>query len=267
MKRTIAFLDVLGFRKMVETKTADSLGAHYELVNDRLEETNKPLGDLYKSLPSFFPDIFSKEEYCIKHIFSDSIILISNDETEQQCLALLIYALRTIQHMLMYGMPVRGGVVHDEIYLNINKKIVVGKALTRAFDLELCQNWIGTAIDNSVIEAYPNLFNGKGPYPDILVNLFPEYEVPMKSGPKQKLRTLNWRWNLFVDTGTRSLFEESVDLTVQEKVNEALKYAKYIRDANKAYPADQESTPVEVRKIFRVFGPPGTDTPTHGDEF
>jgi hypothetical protein len=163
MKRTVAFLDVLGFRKMVETESADSLGKRYELVNDRLEETNKPLGDSFKSLPSFFPDFLSSDEYCIKQIFSDSIILTSIDETEQKCLALIIYALRTIQHMLMYGMSVRGGIVHDEIYLNINKKIVVGKALTRSYDLELLQNWIGTAIDNSVIEAFPNLFNGKGP--------------------------------------------------------------------------------------------------------
>ena len=95
--------------------------------------------------------------------------------------------------------------------------------------------------------------------------LFPLYLVPLKTGTVRLHRSINWRWNLVVADGTKSLFRNTNRWQDRRKVNNALEYARWIRNANLAYPKDPDSVPVEVRTYFVSSGPPPPKF-DHGDD-
>lgn len=151
--------------------------------------------------------------------------------------------------MLVFGLPVRGAVAHGEMYVDEENSLFLGKALTRAYELEQRQNWICVALDESVIEAYPGLWQ-EGEYAWLTEALFPRYEVTMKSGRISSLRTVNWRFNLVVAEGTESLFDDKGDWPARAKIEGALNYAYAMRLQGFAYPPAERVMPLEVRPFL-----------------
>ena len=228
-ERAVAFIDILGFKKMVEDSSADELGTRFTNLIDRIrDELNGNKHD-FPNEPTFFPNSFSDQPYCISFVFSDSIILISNDESEESCLALLIYSLRTLQTLIYHSFPVRGAITFGEMYVDAGKSLFLGKALTHAYELEQRQNWIGLVIDKSIPDKFPDVLTSDIPTFGIRPKLFPKYEVPMKNGPIESLYTLNWRWNLVSTKGIKHFFNDSGDWSAKVKIDAALDYALEMR--------------------------------------
>lgn len=245
-KRTVALIDVLGFKEKVKQTPITELSKDYEYFIRVTESLNKPFG----ASPSLFPTHPNNAPWCTKYIFSDTIILISLGDDALSCLKLLVYTWRLSQFLLGPKMPFRGAITYDEIYVNLDQNIVLGKALTRAYELERMQHWIGIAIDKNVEDAYPELFL-ECKKPDSLLNtLFFKYPVPFKDGNTEQMYTINWRFNLIVEKGTRSLFSESVDVSIADKVRNTLAYAKAVIDNGKIYVYDQEHLPIELRSFY-----------------
>jgi hypothetical protein len=266
--RAVAFLDILGFRKLVESKSTEELGALFSNVIGRaLPAMNRPFGEPHDE-PTLFPQRPPNESWCISHSFSDSIILISHDESEASALALLIYALRVTQMLIASKLPVRGAIAFGDMYVDMAKALFLGKALTQAYALEQSQHWIGVAIDPSVSERFPNLLESDVPLAGLRKCLFPRYEVPMKTGPIRQLHTLNWRWNVVAEGGTKTLFGDDRDWSARTKIQAALTYALEMRNSGRAYPADDAKVPIEVRRFFIASGDPANrPMPVHGDEY
>jgi len=129
MNRVVAFIDVLGFRKMIEIQSATQLGEQYkEAVRFGLGKY-RIKGD-FSDVPAFFPEIDERDNYCISHVFSDSIILTSFDETEESCLKLLVFTYMLTRGMIALGFPVRGGVSYGDMFIDLQDSIFVGRALT-----------------------------------------------------------------------------------------------------------------------------------------
>lgn len=266
--RTVAFLDILGFRQLIESKSAEEIGNRFaKVVGQLVPALNRKLPNERGGHPTFFPDWNPDRPWCIYHSFSDSIILISDDESEESSLALLIYSLRVTQIMLGSKLPVRGAIVHGEMFIDEGQSMFLGKALTRAYELENQQNWIGVLIDDTVESAFPGILTGDQPVTGLRSALFPRYEVPMKTGKVREYHTLNWRWNLIVDDGTKSMFNDDGTWAAKAKIDEALRYAQFIRKSQLAYVADQNIVPLEVRTLVFAKGPPGDKYPPHGDEY
>ncbi len=262
VKRALAFIDILGFRDLVMSTSLDDLAPKYERVLDTVEAFNHPLG-LGDGKAKLFPEATSGESWCLKYIFSDPLILIALDDTENSCLKLLVYAWRLSQVLLSMGMPLRGGVVHGELYVDTAKSIVLGKALTQAYDLEKQQQWIGVALDQSIWNRYPRLHESIENPQNVLNAVFPEYDVPFKSGELRKLRTLNWRFNLVAKKGTRTMFSNASDSSAAEKIENTLKYAKQIVASINIYPSGK-NLPMESERFYV-----GSETPPfeHGDDY
>jgi len=151
-----------------------------------------------------------------------------------------------MQLSLAQHVPIRGAIVFGEMYMDQTKNIYVGQALTRAYDLEKQQNWVGVVVDRSVEEAYPELFGEHGENKEVLPFLF-KYQVPMKAGQPAESWTINWRWNLVVQHGTRSLFARDAEAEILEKVENTLKYVAAVVKTGKIYSGDDSVIPVEVR--------------------
>jgi len=200
-------------------------------------------------------------------------------------LKLLVYAWRLSQSFIAFQMPLRGGIAFGELYSNPLRNICLGHALTTAYDLEQSQAWVGAAIHSSVEEAFPKLLSPDNEYHGLLDDIFLQYSVPMKPvpmkrifsriwtalrhsvpvqcGTSMRLRTLNWRFNLVVEKGTRSLFVSDGPPDVMQKVANTLKYAETVVGSGRIYVADQSSLPVELRSMW--IG--GKEPPfPHGDD-
>lgn len=259
---TVAFLDVMGFKKMVSEKPVHELANRYEYwLIDVPNHLLRP-DPAYSAQPTLFPEHPPNMPLCQKHVFSDSIILISNSDKGMDCLKLLVYAWRLTQSLIGCGFPVRGGITHGEMYINNKERLYLGQALTAAYELEQKQDWIGVSIQPNLWNYYPKLHSIIQDSNNILSDLFFEYEVPLKNG-SARMHTLNWRWNLIVKNGTRSLFPLSYEKEVYRKQQNTLDYAKAIRDSARIYIQDQKDLPVELRSYY--IG--DTEPPfPHGDD-
>jgi hypothetical protein len=260
---TVALFDILGFKEMILNMPLEELARRYEYVIGKCADYfNYHLSDEFRKL-SIFPNHPVGKPFCNKYIFSDSIILFSEDGSSESCLKLLIYAWRLSQQLLVSGFPSRGAVTHGEVYVNDAQKIFLGKALTDAYELERSQKWIGASIDFSVFKAFPDLSTLIKSEDYIFRDLFMEYDVPMKDEKILKMRTLNWRWNLIVQKGTRSLFPYSSDQRVIIKQKNSLEYTRQFVSTGRVYMKNQDKIPVELRSMWVGDKEPPFE---HGDE-
>lgn len=261
--RTEAFLDILGFRARLLSTPLLELAHDYERRIVESHFLNRP-HNLSEKTPTLFKDHHIDAPWCAQYVFSDSIILVSHEADIMSCMKLIVCAWRLSQHFMAVGTPLRGGIAYGELYQNPRLNVVVGKALAKAYELEECQNWIGAAIDVSVVERFPEVFAAfdRDEFP-IIKDLLFEYAVPMKDGTTRWLKTINWRWNLVVEKGTRSLFSDSDDPKVIEKVRNTLKYVETFVQTGRIYVQDQSNLPVELRSYFIGGKEPPFD---HGDD-
>lgn len=266
-ERTVAFIDILGFKELVKTNSADELGTRFtKIVSGIISNMNGKLDDLPSDL-TFLPNFHCGEPYCISFVFSDSIILISNDESEESCLALLLYSLRVSQLLIGNNFPIRGAITFGEMYVDRDNSLFLGKALTHAYELEQSQNWVGLVIDKSIPDKFPNVLTSDTPTPGLRPKLFPKYEVPMKNGPIKSLYTLNWRWNWMSPKGIKHFFKDPNDWLAKVKIDAALDYALEMRKRNLAGPINDKSIPLEVRPIYIQEVPSIGEPLKHGDEY
>ncbi len=262
-KRSVVFLDVLGFKNIIDHTPLHELASKYEYMITSSEKMNRPYLS-NETTPRLFPDHQKNKPWCKRYIFSDSIILISLGDDPVSFLKLIVYARKLLQSLLAMRLPARGGIAFGELHENSGLNVVLGKALTRAYELERKQQWIGVAIEKELEQIFPEVFSLIiKPDSGIAKDIFLRYPVPFKDGSTKLLHTLNWRFNLIVEKGTRSLFNKTDDKEVQTKIENTLEYARTIVKSGRIYVHDQDTLPIELRSFYV-----GSKEPPfpHGDE-
>ncbi len=258
-ERTVAFLDIMGFRQKVLSTSGAKILRDYERIVDTTNALLMPLP--IKSNNRLFHDHPKNEKLCNYYIFSDSLIFYSMDNTYTSCLKLLVFVWRLSQYLLASKYPVRGGISFGEFYTNPNKGILLGKALIDSYDLERMQNWIGIALDEKIIDAFDELRQMFGDPKNYLSHFFPIYPVPMKNQRSKECRVINWRKNIIIEKGTKKIFAETKDKDILEKIDNTLAFSKQMKIS---FDTDDKSLPVELKIIYI-----GSSTPPfqHGDEY
>ena len=257
-KRAIAYFDILGFKAKVENIPLDQLSQRYEQITKQTDgEFSIKDGEIVS------------KQVCCRYIFSDSIFLIAQEDTEQSFVDLFSYAWRMMQMFIAAGFPLRGAITYGDIYVNFEKNIFLGKAISEAAVLEGQQDWIGAVVDCAVIDRYRSVFEDDGVQGFIANTLIPIYDVPFKDGMRRKYSVINWRHNIISQDGIKALFKnEPYNDAVQTKINNTLCFSKEIVDAKMAYSNDA-LIPERYRKFYIGHGvPKGNKIPfTHGDEY
>lgn len=258
--RAVAFIDILGFRDLIQKNDTSTIAEKYTQVIAATEALNQDLLPGYDG-PRVFKNNAGDKGWCIRKIFSDSIILFSHEDSEEATLRLLIYVWRILQACLSMRMPFRGGIAYDEIFIDEIKEIYLGRALTKAYELEGSQEWIGVSIHDELAKAFPGIFADRRR--EYLQWIFLKYPVPFKGGGRRFLHTMNWRFNLIVKDGTRSLMPYSTKPSVIEKVKNTLKYAETVVQSGNVYFSNPSLSPLEVRSFYCG----GKEPPfSHGDD-
>lgn len=257
-KRAIAYFDILGFKAKVENMPVDELAHKYEeIVRQTDGEFTIQDGKI------------ASKQVCHRYIFSDSIFLIAEEDTEESFMDLVFYAWRMMQMFIAAGFPLRGAITYGDIYVNFEKNIFLGSAISDAAVLEGKQDWIGAVVDTSAIGRYRTVFEKSDVYGFLMNTLLPIYDVPFKDGMRRNCSVINWRHNIVSQDGIKALFKnEPFNEAVQVKIDNALQFSKEIREARMAY-ANVGNIPGKYRKLYIGHVNPQDDSFSfsHGDEY
>lgn len=262
MARTVAFLDILGFKNLLQQMPLSELAKKYEdaikqvaILNQRFSAAN--------DVPTYLPSHKAGEPWCFREVFSDSIILIAIDESQESCLKLLLYARLLFISMLTAKLPVRGAIAAGELYHNSSSSVTLGQALTEAYLIEQQQEWAGVCIADSVWNLYPDLLNAAKDPGNALHYYFMEYPVPWKQTPQPAHRILNWRFNTVIEVGSRKLLQDARLHEEPSKFNNVIKYLEHVRASGSVYFGEGAKNPAECP----TFWIGSTQPPfKHGDE-
>jgi len=182
-KRTVAFIDVLAFKYILNKFQLSIIGKAYTSAIDNV-------------LRAFKDDMIGnrKLETCSINIFSDSIIIYSNDGSEAGFLSVVKCVQRIIQSLILSQFPARGAITFGEMYIDENRKIHAGIPLVETYKLEQEQEWIGVVIDKSLQDQFKVLLD---------ITALPkigQYSVPLKEENIRDSYVINWLQGLADDT-------------------------------------------------------------------
>lgn len=188
-KPYVAFLDVLGFRSLVQNNS------HEHLV------------DLYKLLMNF-QIAFHQKYYNYETVkivaISDSIILWTEDGSEKTLIKLIETVKFLLLHSIDIGIPLRGSIARENITaIQENGNIsLVGLGLVKAYENEGIQNWSGCMIETQIIKSFENyhktVLNNKTSFVQSLNSIVAETDIPIKIKKEEKTikgYVVNWADN------------------------------------------------------------------------
>jgi hypothetical protein len=150
----IAYLDILGFKQLVESNSLEQLKEIYnEFLTGALKETMDNLASQIKTYtrdgwPNFVPET---------RIISDSIIVWNKNDSWEGFSGLLILVRNMCALALTYGIPLRGAIVMGELeellvpVKDSTASILLGNGITKAFELEKRQKMMGCIVSPEVI--------------------------------------------------------------------------------------------------------------------
>lgn len=171
-KRYVAFLDIMGFRDMVFRESHDVVKGKLESLRPTIEmmkvitevhlskENNKSLDQAFGVFPV---------------TFSDSIIMISYDESNASAMSILGSILYISQQAFEKGIPMKGAVACGEMTADIEGSLYFGKPLIDAFELQQELQLYGVILHHTCERQINDLksLGDKGVV---------KYSVPMKLG-------------------------------------------------------------------------------------
>jgi hypothetical protein len=203
-KKFVAFLDILGFKDLVENNSSDELTKIY------IESLNA----MYHSSVGFWvrknndPNLEYTELKSI--IISDTIIIWAEYDNPASFIKLLITVKAILAISFITGIPLRGTIEYDEIsildpvevskYAINNTMIILGKAITNAYQQEQMQNWAGCIVSKNAIEYFESIVtksqdNSVADIKYLLsINILILYKAPMKSGKISDHYCINWAY-------------------------------------------------------------------------
>jgi len=170
-KRFIAFMDIMGFKDLLFRGDHKSILLTIKSFRSSIYPLNKDAnlkGHNSHAKPMIKP-IF----------FSDSILLISNDDSKESAEELLFKAQWLLGQALLVGIPMKGAIAYGEQTADFNKSLHIGRPLVHAYELQNELFLYGIVLHHTM-EHYLNSIK--------IVSYLEEnglicnYETPMKSG-------------------------------------------------------------------------------------
>lgn len=153
--RYVVFLDIMGFKNRVARNKHADLLKHLSKLNDEITRIIGQFGNSNIQLAQF----------------SDSIVLFSNDTTEDSLKNIAKAARGIMQNAIKQGIPLKGAIAQGEITCDMTKQLFFGQALIDAYLLEENVQYYGVLVHHSAeknVQDIPNLFR--------------DIKAPLKSG-------------------------------------------------------------------------------------
>lgn len=174
-ERFVAFFDIMGFKDRVDKNS------HEAIISDLRK---------IKGILSVFQDRIKIQNKKIKtSIFSDSIIIFSEDNSEHSLFSISNCSSTLVNYLLMHGIPIKGAISCGKISVDPENSIFFGKPIINAYLLLEELNFYGAILDESV-EYYIKM-NESENISFLFKYIYVKYKVPFKFG-KATHYSLNW---------------------------------------------------------------------------
>lgn len=236
-KSFVAFFDILGFKDLVSNNSHEEL---LEIYDFALYDTLKSMIPILKTVYGIIPQLGTKEIDTLEiYIISDSVIIILKDISTKGFLYLLAVSRIVLSSAMGGGIPLRGGISVDEVSVLKNEygTTILGKGLTKAYEIENKQSWSGAIVSEECFEYLKEpeskdlaerLINAEGA---ILIR---KYNVPSKDGEKEEY-VVEWtRYDLIKSEndviGAFSQHNKSVNLErTKTIINNTLEFYRWMQ--------------------------------------
>lgn len=252
----IAFLDILGFKDLIENNKIEVVEKLYDTFQNGLVKSfaftnlqgSRTENDKFKEYADIEKTILNSL------IISDSIIIWTDDDDYKNFLELVLAVKFFMYLSIGSGLPLRGAISCGELSIKNGKHkespkfnsytTILGLALTRAYVLESKSEWSGCVIDEKCAELFQNKVETKSENVITLSSLekfdiLRKYKVPLKSGEVKEYYTVNWTHFNGPRITPKKLLESFKshnkkinDWSVQHKIQNTL---KYLSDTQKYY--------------------------------
>ena len=137
-ERMVAYLDVLGFRQMVEGEKLEKLETYFSKIEHEID----------RQITSFRVDI----DYMI---FSDTVVITQIFKNELDDFCNFLIPIRNIQwELAKAGIYLRGGIAIGKLHFDKSKSRIVGVGLIRSYDLEQQADFPRIIIDPRIINVF-----------------------------------------------------------------------------------------------------------------
>jgi len=208
----VAFLDIMGFkhrlqrdsheevRKMFETlrPSLRDLEAKAKEKEVKLKETKKQGRGFLARYYDTYPDLRLKpDSYILPVSFSDSIILISNDDTYESAREILSRINLILGIAIDSKIPIKGAVAYGEMTANTKESIYFGQPLIDAVELQKELQLYGVVLHHTFEQRLSDPDFIKGHSLKELINKYvTKYAAPIRSS---KITHYVVDWTTLVD--------------------------------------------------------------------
>ena len=136
--RFVVYLDLMGFTDTVNRKTHKEIYEKFLFINKLI------------NLSHFYLECSEeKNEWFYTSQFSDSIIIISSDDSSISLSLIAVIMQQFIYELIMEGISLKGACAHGEITVDAEKSIFFGQPIIDAYELEKDIHYYGIVCHNS----------------------------------------------------------------------------------------------------------------------
>jgi hypothetical protein len=222
----VALFDILGFKDLIKN---DDIEYIYN-TSKRLSNLRKGVRDMGRHMAALL-----RRKAISTLNYSDTFLLYTEDITNmnQREINIVFLALLTSCKSLFIaanenGLPIRGAITVGDII--VTGKMVLGKSIVDAYELEQNQEWIGCTISK---EAMFTISKEERKEHRIYKSIV-RYKVPCKNGTVKLLYAYNWTRSDTFANGNYNILKKakSVDWSVERKHKNTVEFIKHVTKGN-----------------------------------
>ena len=202
MNRYVAFLDILGFERLVYNNDFQIMVSVMENLKSALDHANQipiPVGVSWRT----------NDKLIGSSMFSDSILLYTDDDEPYSFCRLIHVTKFLIYNTFSSGIALRGAIANGEMLAK--EDMYMGKPLIEAYKLEEEQEWCGAYVKDETIDFVRSYDSNHIEF--LIENAFlVNYNIPFKNSSEGKVKMTS-RYNLCVNWAnfdSDSMFEGRV---------------------------------------------------------
>lgn len=214
----VLFLDILGFKDLIEKNPVQKVEAIYK--HQVIETMGLALQTSFASynIPYMMQQVLdgntlldSVHNQFNVHIMSDSIIIWTNDDLPASLYKICAFTTSFLSLCLIMGVPLRGGISKgyiSEMKTSANATLqscIVGTGIVNAYQLEGKQNWMGCLVDKKCIAELESHVLDKIHSPKDITSII-KYDVPLKGNQTSEEYVINW-----VHTAQRHIIKDNIE--------------------------------------------------------
>lgn len=255
----VAFLDVLGFKELVEGSTHDHLHRLYSnafVSNAAMSVSNGAFKVVEGETGQIaIPDFAKAKVSCL--VVSDSVLLYSSDDSMTSFIDICAAVGKLMVSGFFTGLPMRGGISLGPISIfggevpgvEFGIHGLVGLPLVRAYGEEAAYEWAGCTIEPLCIDHYRQQSEQfRTQVPDLATievlsarGMLTQYAAPLKKGTTVERWVIDWpnhnKSTVSTDTVRKAfgMHGKPIDApSVQQKIANTLAFLEFSRVARDA---------------------------------